>query len=390
MAAMLKMLTAFTDEVDDSELAVQDILTQLDIPNALLRHSAGLLFCYADFVETGVVKALCDALPFAVVGCTTLTNGVPGGAGIAALSLAVLTSDDVRFSAVMSQPLTSANLDANMREAFDRARGRRPETPALALAFAPMQLDVGSEAIAEAMFAAAGDTPVFGSVACDHTLELNTSYTFFNGKADAAAACMLLLYGDVQPRFFLKVISDEKIQKQKAIITGSEGSVLRKINGMPLMRYLEMLGVSKDNGIENIGVVPFIVKYTDGTPPVARAIYTITPEGHAICGGKMPVGSTLAVGRLDTDDILKTAGSTVAQALTGDRPSALLMLPCMARNMALGADFLAEMDVVRKTIGDTTPYLLAYAGGEICPDVRDDGNHINRFHNFTFIACSLC
>ncbi len=385
---MLKMLTAFTDEIDEAELAVKAVLEQLDIPNALLRHSVGLLFCYADFVETGVAQAICEALPFDVVGCTTLTNGVPGGAGMATLSLAVLTSDDVRFSATMSESLADQP-EERMREAFALARRGLPEKPALAFALAPLLMEPGGEVISDAIFAAAEDTPVFGSTACDHTLTLDKSYTLLNGRVEKASASLVLVYGDVHPRFFLKVISEEKIQKQKAIITDSEGGTLREVNGMPLMQYMEMLGVSKNNGIENIGVVPFIVKYNDGTPPVARVIYTITPEGHALCGGKMPVGSTLAVGRLDVDDIRNTAWRTVTEAMGGETPNALLMFPCVARNVVLGVDYLTEVDIVRQTLGDAFPYLLAYAGGELCPDTDDSGRLLNRFHNFTFVACAL-
>ena len=384
---MLNMLTAFTDEVDDAEFAVQEILAQLALDKNLRKNSVGLLFCYTDFVATGVMKAICDALPFDVVGCTTMTCAATQGADMAALSLGVLTSDHIRFSAVRSGPLANAPA-ANLRDAFYRAKQDHAENPALIIAFAPLQ-HTGGEVTAEALFAVAGDAPVFGLVACDHTLEYEKSYTIFNGSAEKDSAAMVFLYGDIHPRFFLKIISDEKIQKQKAIITASEGGILREVNGMPLMQYMEMLGVSKNNGIENIGVVPFILKYNDGTPPVARAIYKITPEGHAECGGKMPVGATLAVGRLDMDDILKTAWSTVTEAMNDKTPNALLMFPCMSRDLALGADYLAEIDIIQKTVGKSCPYLLAYAGGELCPDFDDSGKLINRFHNFTFIACAL-
>ncbi len=384
---MLKMLTAFTDEVDDAEFAVQEILDQLDLDNNLRKNSVGLLSCHTGFIDTGVMQAICAALPFDVIGGTTLTNAVPGGAGMAALSLAVLTSDQARFSAVMSEPLIDDPL-ANIRDAFDRARRGRPENPALIIAFAPQQ-QAGGEGMAEALFSVAGDTPVFGPVACEHTLEYENSCTIFNGRAEKAAAAMVFIYGDIHPRFFLKIISDEKIQKQKAMITGSEGRTLYEVNGIPLMQYMEMLGVSKNNGIENINVVPFIIKYNDGTPPVARAIYKITPEGHAVCAGRMPVGSTLAVGSLDRDDVLKTARSTVTEAVSGASPNALLIFPCMSRNLALGADYLAEVEIIQNSAGKKIPYLLAYAGGELCPDFSDSSELINRFHNFTFIACAL-
>ncbi len=385
---MIRMLTAFTDEVDEREFAVQSILEQLNCEKSMLRNSVAMLFCHPECIDTGVMKAVCDALPCDVVGCTTLASGTAGKAGVLGLSVALLTSDDAHFSATMSGPLTS-DPGANVLGAFTRACAGRPGKPALAIAFAPLMVDIGGEVIADALFKAVGDIPVFGTTACDHTAVYDQSYTILNGKAEKTAACLLLVYGDIRPRFVYKIISDRKIQKQKAIITGSNGSLLREVNGIPLMQYLETLGISKNNGIENIGVVPFIVDYNDGNPPVARAMYTVTPEGYAVCGGRMPEGSTLAIGRLDMEDVLETAETATREVMGADVPDVLLLFPCMSRNLVLGSEFKAELDAFERTVGGRVPYLAVYSGGEKCPALTNDGRLVNCFHNFTVAACAF-
>ncbi|MDR2738996.1 MAG: hypothetical protein LBB68_04085 [Treponema sp.] len=71
---MIKVLNACTAEIDDVDLAVSEILEQLDVPGNLRNNSIGIIACYYEFIETGVVAEICKRLPFDVVGCTTLGN----------------------------------------------------------------------------------------------------------------------------------------------------------------------------------------------------------------------------------------------------------------------------------------------------------------------------
>lgn len=56
---MIKSFTAFTDEIDDAGQAVAEITQQLEEAGALLKNTFGIISCYAEFVESGVVSALC-------------------------------------------------------------------------------------------------------------------------------------------------------------------------------------------------------------------------------------------------------------------------------------------------------------------------------------------
>jgi hypothetical protein len=91
---MIRMLTAYTEELLDTEAACTSMLAQLN----LARHVVRILFCMTEFVETGMVKALCNRLPFDVVGCTTMGTTVQGVISPLMLTLTVLTSEDVFLS----------------------------------------------------------------------------------------------------------------------------------------------------------------------------------------------------------------------------------------------------------------------------------------------------
>ena len=56
---MITTLTAFTHEIDDAAEATAEILAQLDLEHNLKQNSVGILTCYSEFVESGVVQNLC-------------------------------------------------------------------------------------------------------------------------------------------------------------------------------------------------------------------------------------------------------------------------------------------------------------------------------------------
>lgn len=385
----MKMLNAWTLEIDDPAVALAEIQEQLDMEKQLLSHSVGFITCSYDYVESGMVKAICDVLPFDVVGCTTLTNSVNHEAGILLLCLSVLTSDDCRFATALSRPL-GGDTRAAVGAAFEHAAGPLRETPGLVLAFLPMMTTVSGERMLQALDDAASGAPVFGTIACDSdTAHYSNSFTIHNGVCSRDQLSLLLINGNVHPRFVVTATSEQNLHKQQAIITSSEDSVLKEINGMSARDYLSSIGLLQGSGIEAVSSVPFVVNYNDGSQPVARAIYSLNDDGTAVCGGVMPEGGTLSIGRLDVADILLTAEQSLSTLLKNEGVSGILMFPCLGRNMVLGVTPLVEIEKVREILGDSLPWHLAYSGGEACPVYGNNGCAVNRFHNFTFIACAI-
>lgn len=385
---MIKMLTAHTLEPDDPQAATEDILRQLDLKSRQMKNTAAFLTCSYDFIETGAVEQLCRALPFDVVGCTTLMNATDGEADTMMLALTVLTSDSCSFSASMSQSL-GENMQQSISCAWETAAAALPEKAALVLAFAPLIREVGGELILNALDDAVGGAPIFGTIGSDQdTSEYSETHTIFNGRCSRDGLAVLAISGNISPYFLVASASEDKIQKQKAIITSSEGSVVREINNTPTIQYLKTLGLTKGDGVEGMSAIPFIVNYNDGTQSIARAIYMLTPEGYAVCGGAMPEGATLSIGAIDYEDILLTAGEAMDALLATGRKNGLILFPCLGRNLVLGTDIRAEIDLIESRLSDSgIPYHLSYSGGEICPVYGDGEKTLNRFHNFTFIAC---
>jgi hypothetical protein len=390
---MLKALTAYTEEIDDVEAAVSEILQQLRKEN-LLANSVGLLTCYADFLESGVVKALCDALPFEVVGSTTLGNSVPGSTEMMSLTLMVLTSDDVSFAIGLTEPFSSGD-EAALRAEYQGALAKIGRRPSLMISFVPLLVNVGGDFYVDTLSAISGGVPNFGMLSVDHNLDYHDSQVIWNGEAYRDRCAFALLAGDVNPRFFMGSISPEKIFREKGVVTASQGNQLQTVNDRPVADYLKEFGLASDEKgmIVGINTFPFIVDYNDGTMPVVRAIFAQTPEGYAVCGGDIPVGATLGVGSMDNEEIIATTAKSLSSALASQNISCILMFSCVGRYFWLGYDPTREIDKVRELMeGTGIPYQFTYSGGELCPVYereRHDGLVVNRNHNDTIVICVL-
>jgi hypothetical protein len=385
---MIRSLTAFTFEIDNPDAAVAEILKQIDL-SKLCKNSLGILTCYTEFLDTGVAGAVCKAMPFDVIGCTTAGSAVAGNFGDMMLSLMVMTSDDVFFTTGISGDL-SAEQDAPIEAAYRKAAAAAPGNPAMILAFAPFIFNVGGEAIVESINKASGGILLFGALAIEATSDFNENQTIFNGTNSKVRLSFALLYGNIHPSFFIASIAEEKIQKQKGIITKSKGNILMEVNNMPVPAYLKSLGLREEIGSWETASFPFVLDYNDGTKPLGRSIYLITEDGCAACGGYMPENAAISLGAIDYADVLRTTGEAIQKILKNRKEaSCLLMFACLTRYLVLGANTTAEMEKVRKLIAGAVDYQFAYAGGEICPVYTESGDTVNRFHNCTFIACLL-
>jgi hypothetical protein len=392
---MIKAFTLSTGEIDDVEAAVAEIKEQLDAEGKLLKNSIGLMSCYYDFIESGVVAALRDALPFEFVGATTIGSAAGNTASIENLALIVLTSDDVSFETGLSEPIANEDEDSVARcYAAVQEKAGGTDKPALMLSYPPLLLNVGGDFFVSALSKVSEGTPLFGTIVADDTIDYHNSRVIYNGEAHPDRLALVLLYGDVEPKFYLASLSREKIFREKGVVTAAVGNQLQKINDVSVEEYLMSLGLTKgeDGAIVGVNSYPFVVDYNDGTMPVVRIMFAITPEGYAVCGGDIPVGATLSVGSIDGNEVVKATGEKLHEIVADGKPDALLIFSCIGRYLSLGYDPEREVDEVKKILDPTgIPYLMTYSGGEICPTYATEGARTttNRFHNDTFAVCAF-
>jgi len=382
---MIKSLTATTREIDDPQAAVKEILSMLAPENNLLQNSVGIISCFSEFADTGALEAICHALPFPCIGTTTCLCAAGQELDEILFAITVLTSDDCDFKS-LAIPITE-QYQQNISSSLTALLGQSPEKPALLLSYFPLMNTVSGDMVLSAIDEATGSIPMFGMTAVDHTADYSSAKTIYNGNIYSEMAVLCAVFGSPKVEFGVASIDDSNIRKQKAIITESSGNTLIGVNGKPALDYLEEIGYSREEVCSGLGVVPLVIDYAGGTKSVVRAVFTYTPEGHVVCGGKMPVNATLGLAKhMEKSDVLKTARETMRALL--EKGSTILSYSCIARYLVLGMDNTAEAESLIEISGGEN-HMFAYSGGEICPMPGANGELKNIFHNYTIVFCRL-
>jgi hypothetical protein len=391
--ANIKTYVLSTSEIDDAEQAVISITSQLPIQE-LQKNTIGIIACHYEFILSGVAEAVCDALPFTVVGTITSAQATQEVIGSLELVISVLTSDSVTFAPVLTDSLAEKPLEV-IDSAYQQAKelGGIADQPDLILIHAPfMPINSGDDYLNE-INKISNDTPLFGTLAVDDTLDFRYCFSIFDGKSYNDRMVITLIKG-VTPKFYSANISPNQIIGEPALITKSSGQMLIEVNDRPIGQYFTSLGLAQ--AAENqyaMSSLPFLLDYDDGTPPVSRVFIALTPDGSAILNGSAPEGLELKIGAFDKEEVLNTTGIAVDDAVANSQldseQSFMLAYSCIARSMSLGADQLIELEQVTKQVDNKLPFMMAYSGGEYCPLGMYDGKSANRFHNNALIICAF-
>ncbi len=390
---MIQSASLFTYELDDPALALEELQSQLAQKLTLRQNTVGILQCDPEFLASGVFQAVCAGLPFPVAGTTTMSQAVNGEAGALMLTLLVLTSDDAVFEAGLTSPMAGDILSAT-RPAYEAALARLGTQPRLILVFPPLLLENAGDQYIDALEALCPGVPIFGTIAVEDSLDYARCASFANGEHGHRAMSFVLVGGQVSPRFFVATIPESRLLPYRGEITRAEGNLVHEINGVPAADYFESIGLAQ-NGVIDDGVqfVPFILhmkKQEERDPvPVVRAMVRFNENGSAICRGYMYEQSVFALSTFEKEGVLKTTLQLVDTVNRLEDAQAVLLFSCLVRRMAFATEPLVEAQQVVQAMRPDVPFMMGYSGGEICPTGTFHGLPMNRFHNYSLIACVL-
>jgi hypothetical protein len=381
------MLSAYTRELDDLEISVAEILAQLRLPERKLRNSVGILAFHPEFLETGAAQAISAALPFDSIGGTTSNAAIAGAIGDLMLTVTVLTSDEVIFRAGASAPIADDPSEP-LRELYSRLAPEPAEKPSLLFTLAPVITNTGGDDLIEALDAVSGGIPLFGSLAFTHMPDFSGIETCCNGNRHADVFTLIAMFGKLEPKFYLTSIPDDRVFQQNAVITSSVKNRIQSIDGLAPLEYLESIGLAESGSIAGISSIPFVLTLDDGSR-IARSAYKTTEEGHILAYGTIPQGAKIGFSDVDADFVLQSTKETITQAIAAAQSRSALLFSCAGRRWTLGARTEIEIKELATHLDNNFAYQFAYSGGEICPVRNREGRLVNRFHNFSMIACLL-
>jgi hypothetical protein len=384
---MIRLLTAFTFEIDDLFLAAEEIKKQLDVEHSLLANSVGLIFCTKDFIASGAVAAITNALPFETIGCTTHGIAVPGAMGEVMLTVAALTSDDVVFKTGLSDPLDENG--ERQIEALYRRLSDAPEPPPslMILCHSTPQYFSGDRTL-RIFDRVSGGTPVFGTYALDESAGDRNPVVLYNGTAHPDRLALVAICGDVsESRFVVKTLPAMQFFTQPALVTDARDNRLISINNTPAAEFMKRVGVLSDGTTSAVHGFPLLVDNKDGTGTKSCAIHDIEEGGVLRCGSNIVKGATLKIVNQMLTEVLRSSEQLIESIKSSGDNRAHLIFSCFGRSAPL-LDLKDEMKLFQENMGEIA-YVFVYSGGEFSPMYDERGGTHNRFHQYSIVSLDL-
>jgi hypothetical protein len=384
---MIRLLTADTFEIDDPQLAADEIKKQLDAEHSLLANSAGLLFCSPDFIKSGAAAAVAKALPFETIGCTTHGIAVPGAMGEAMLTAAALTSDDVFFKTGVSDSLDGDG-EKSVVELCERLSVSPESPPSLLFMCHPDPKYLFGDRTLNILNRLSGRAPVFGTYALDETIGKKMPVIIHNGTAYSDRLALLSICGDVpESRFTVKTLPAMNFQSQPALVTDARENRLISINNIPAFEFMEKAGIISKSNTSAVYGFPLMINNNDGTGPKTCAVHSVEEGGILRCGSAIARGATLKIVNQMQKEVLRSSEQLIESIKNEGGTKAHLIFSCFGRSAPL-LDLKDEMSLFQKNM-QGIPYVFVYSAGEFCPLYDEQGGTHNCFHQYSIVSLTL-
>ena len=401
----MRSIVAVTNEMDDAEKAVADLLRQIEEKGPLNKNSLGMFFCDVEADHEKFAAMLQERLPFDVFGCTTIaTFDTKNGAQIMSVVLVILTADDAEFSSALTGVLTADNLRAEMEAAYKKASSGLEGPNKLIFIAPPFTTLFPPDDYIDILSELSGDTPVFGGLPSS-SVPNEPILMYAGGRSYGDRAAIVLVGGNVRPVFSVQNVLS-KYSEQKATVTKSDKNVIYRVNDMPFTEYLKSAGMEVDELIAQndrtvFASTPLKVNlskndYHDGIPVVRTFRSLSSKDGSGVMSGAIPEKSTVSLvtmKRQDIQDSCRMAIEEIREKIAAEGGDyvygTLLCVSCGARYIVMADDNEIEGCTLVENLPENLNLAGFYAYGEICPTVFRDGKAVNRLHNESIVMCAL-
>jgi len=166
------------------------------------------MFFHIDFVDSGLVAALCDAFIFPFIGMTSMACADECGYGLFDLTLTVLTSDEVSLEVGMTNSITHNNYEPEVNALFTAIRSRVDSDPSLIISFIPFIREVSGYEVVAAMDKSCGGIPIWGSITNNVDFSYETVQIVCNGENLRSGIAMMFNNGSIQPSFVVSSLPE--------------------------------------------------------------------------------------------------------------------------------------------------------------------------------------
>lgn len=388
--------TAVTYETFDQEAAALELAAQIRSSMPDVKNKCGILFLDPDYDGETLAARLEQELGLPVIGATSAAMLSGRGYHADCATLLVLGGDDCVFSTALSAEIAGDAAEEALAECYGRARERLGAEPVMLFLLSAPSPDCTEDRKLEILHRVCGGIPVFGGVAADR-FEFAHTRVFGEGAAGASAVAVLLVGGNVRPKFVMRNVPRKLLSRSR--VTSSEGNIVHSIDGIPSRRYMEEHGADCSSAMA-LHFTPLLVETRDchkgEEHVICRPFIDLDEEsgfGTTITG--VPEGSAVTVQAIEAPDIADSCREALLALLDkmdadpDYRYSTVIIATCAARHMVLAVDKERESILAEELLPDGLTRGGYYSFGEFCPIAVKDGKADNRLHNLSLGLCAL-
>ena len=402
----MRSVVAVTNEIDDAQKAVQDLLKQVNNKGPLYKNSCGFVFCDVD-INYDIFTLLEEKFPFEIVGCTSLaTFDTERGTQIISVVLVILTANDAVFAVAVMEALTKENLRQELEAAYKRAAFALGGQGKLLLLFPPFNDAISPDSYVDILSAVSGDIPIFGGLPSSNAEDGNI-VTSAKGQTYTDCGVIVLVGGNIHPLFAVQNVLST-FSEQKCTVTKAQDNIIYTVNNMTFTDYLQSIGLDVNNFLKQGDLAVYVSiplkvylnknDNNDGIP-VARTIKFLNPEdGSGILFGSISEKSEISIATMKRQDIQDSCKRIMKEILekigasqkeNTDTYTTLICVSCGGRYIVMADDKNIEGDIILQNLPKNLTLSGFYAYGEICPTTVHDGKAVNRVHNESIAICVL-
>lgn len=364
------MAVGQTDELD-GKLAAEEILSRCTEGLDGHQPQAALLHASHDLDVDVFLSEITSAYPdLALIGCSAIAAMSSSGDFVeGCTTLTLFASDTVDFTVGLGRDIAN-DVGAAVRQAIQDATSKTTKTPALMIV-TPSVEGFDPADVAKHIGQELGDVvPVIGGGAAPDLPVASPwlgGMQFYGNEILTDTVPVLLLSGPL--KVSVGVAHGWSTVGKSAVVTRSEHDTVHEIDGESILDfYRRYIGTGSNPAIAH----PLAVLDPETGEYYLRAPFKYDQDdGSVTFFGSVPEGSTVQLAMATTDEILRGAEASVAQALEafpGDEaPEAALVASCSVRTFLLGTRTRDEIARIRAGLGGELPVSGFYGVGEIAP-----------------------
>lgn len=405
----MKSFQAISYKIDDLELAVKELASQID-PKQLLSNTVGIVYADfdTDFEALSAKLAKKFSFPFIGGSAACILNKSEGYVEFA-ISMIVLTADDVSFSVGMSAEINNDSDAETIRDFYHNlTEGHKygEEKLIFALAAAPdlKWNNLSPDDLVKIYNEESNGTPILGGCAADD-LSVKKVAVFSEGKWVDSGIATIVFYGNVNPIIYDVQSVSGRIQK-KWNVTKAIGRNVYHVDGRSIEDAMADVGMIPPHEgrfayyLSNSFECTKKTKDND-TIDMLRALFFLDMEEHkARFLGEIEEGMDIYPGLITADSVKKSVNEAMdvlfaeLEKKGKENPdyhySTILCISCMARYCIMLPTKNAEAESYLGKVPDGMELLGFYSLGEFCPHKgKKYGRMHNAYNNETFVVVAI-